>query len=552
MRSAFSLAMLVQATILALSLLISPSLGYMSFKVRNKVITAHTYDFFQVKYDYYDRPNGIVAFMNPSNTVADRCFFQEAKYNDTVVAQGGIKNESGEFYEHTVILLNPAAGAAVGCLTITQMSIAAVKYGKSLEAVGYPPASTLILASNFYGVGYPGGPLSEFYPSSNPRVSDGPPAMPTAFISYEDSLKLVGLVQRYIPAEVSQERGPWNDAFLDQGYVAYNWALFAFNVLMCVYGLYRFVSLLRFGSIKADIRTSVFVLGVISTIVGACTFPMMVMTLKYRVLIQVSSAIHNISFYLLLLLWSGVLSRVQIDRSFAPFRIMIYGAIASAIVMLIIGIARYTSQGAPWTNRAFRVVTYLIPSVEALAALLFLAYSVRFAVRMNEYSVTRDVRRALSRLTKLSVIGFVSFVILAVTNILSNDWGSLGSVTTTMALYISQNIAMTLRSAGIIYILNIAIPTDTTSGSSSGTSSGKKAGSSGWVAFSRGWRRALFGTTSQSSSCDSTGNRQHHFNSSYSGGESCATPKTGQRSHWHLESGSVDSQEKSHLTRSQA
>lgn len=537
--------------LLALLFLTRPALGFMSFRLRNKVTTAHTYDFFQVKYDYYDRPNGVIAFMNPSDVATNQCLFRGAAPNATAVAQGGIRNETGGFYEHTVILLNVAAGAVVGCKTITQMALAAVKYGDTLEAAGYPPASTLILASSYEGPGHPGGPLSEAYPSYNPRIGDGPPDIPTAFIRLEDALQLIGLVQRYIPVEVSQERGPWNDAFLDQGYVVYNWIIFSLNVFLCLYGLYRFTSLMLYGYIKVDLRTSIFLLGLISTIIGAITFPMRVMTLKYRILIQVSSTMHNIAFYLLLLLWSGVLSRVQTTGSLAPFRVMTYGAIASAVTMFILGMVRYLSNGLLWPIKAYKVMIYLIPAIEGLAALLFLAYSVRFAVRMNEYTVTRDVRRALSRLTKLSVIGFISFVILAVTNILSNNQGSQGSVSTTIALYITQNIAMTLRSIGVIYVLNVALPGDTSSGHSSGASSGKKDGSSAWMTLSQGWRRVFPRSHSHtSSSTYGVGsNRPDQYNSSFTNGEaSYDSSKEKKGGAWNHGSSSMDSMEKHHLT----
>ncbi|RKP13491.1 hypothetical protein BJ684DRAFT_20025 [Piptocephalis cylindrospora] len=486
----FNLLSRLPTLLVGLSSLTTAANAAFTYTIRGQEVNVPTADYFQANFGDYSFPNSLLVSMRSTNDRAAPCTFQSARANETATGQGGVFNSTGGFYDHSIVLFDTADALAVGCQTVKQMSLAAERFAQDFSLAGYPPLAAIIAISK-YETGVPaGGPMTEDYPSRDAKIGDGPPSLPLAFVNPTLVRDLKGSSQRYISVALTREKGQWNDKFLDPGYIAWTWILFAINVLLCLYGLYRFISLILHGRFKRDARTTIFILGLISTALASAVIVLPVMRQKTYVISQFSTMIYNVAFYLLLLLWSGVLSRIQMDRSFGPFRLVIYFAIASALMNGIIGLVQDFSRSQTNVIKAYQVMVYWTPAIEALAAILFLVYSVRFAVRMSEYTVTREVRRALGRLTKLSVIGFIAFAIMAVNNILINVIDIDLTVTNFVGITVSNNIGLTLRAIGIIYILNVSLPSDYST--HSGSSSGKK-GSTGWSGWSRGWRRALYG-----------------------------------------------------------
>ncbi|KAI9226161.1 MAG: hypothetical protein DHS80DRAFT_33015 [Piptocephalis tieghemiana] len=505
-----------------------------TYIIRGQPVSIPTSDYFQVNYGDYNFPNSLLVPMRSTNEQSAPCTFRGAAANETAMAQGGVYNSTGGFFDHSIIFLDTAGALTAGCQTVSQMAIAAERFAQTFPQAGYPPVAA-ILAVSKYDTGVPtGGPMTEDYPSRDRKIGDAPPKLPVAFVSPSQVLDLQGSSQRYISVSLVREKGPWNDKFLNPGYIAWSWILFSINVLLCLYGLYRFTSLILQGRFKRDARTIIFILGLISTILSCAVIVLPVMRQRTYVISQIATMIYNIAFYLLLLLWSGVLSRIQMDRSFGPFRLVIYFAIASALMNCIIGLVQDFSRSQTSVYKAYQVMVYWTPAIEALAAILFLIYSVRFAVRMTEYTVTREVRRALGRLTKLSIIGFIGFVIIAVNNILLNVIDTSLTVTNFVGIIVSNNIGLTLRAFGIIYILNVSLPSDYSS--HSGSSSGGKKGSTGWSGWSRGWRRALYGEPSRATGSTSHGLSGHTHGTGSAGPSSPKSPKS--PGFFHSETGS--------------
>jgi len=127
-----------------------------------------------------------------------------------------------------------------------------------------------------------------------------------------------------IGAKLTSDPGPWNHIFLSTWYRMIVWFIFALNVIIVLYAFQRLLRLTSSGMFQLDLRTVVFLLGLFSSIAYITACPMRLQTYVRYNIEQVSTFLYSIAFYLLLLLWSGILARIQVSRAFVPFRITVY------------------------------------------------------------------------------------------------------------------------------------------------------------------------------------------------------------------------------------
>jgi hypothetical protein len=203
----------------------------------------------------------------------------------------------------------------------------------------------------------------------------------------------------------------------------------------------------------------------------------------------VSSFFFALAFYLLLLLWSGILSQVQKTAFYSPLRLAIYFAMLSAISNAIFGLIWLSVWPTPGMTKVQNIARFVIPGSQAIVACLFLFYAIRFQLRRTDYNASRDTRRALTKLSWLAVLGFFTFIVKAATNFAGGDTSVAGSIPALAAVFISADVAALARAFGILLILGIRLPE--TKMSSMSSSVGSKTFMS-WGGWSRGWRRALW------------------------------------------------------------
>jgi len=222
----------------------------------------------------------------------------------------------------------------------------------------------------------------------------------------------------------------------------------------------------------------------------------------------ISSFFFSIAFYLLLSLWSGILSQVQQRTAYSPLRIGIYVGMLIATVNLIFGIVWLSVWPGVVETNIHQTFYYILPASQALVGLLFLFYAVRFQLRKNDYNASRDTKRALSKLAWLAVLGFFTFIVKAVTNFVGGNATVAGSVGGTAANYIAEDIAATARAFGILMVLGVRLPEARTTTTSGTTSSSTGRTFISWGGWSKGWRRALYGSAAneQQSTVTSTMN----------------------------------------------
>jgi hypothetical protein len=396
-------------------------------------------------------------------------------------------------YTCTVALVGLMQGQRAGCNNVYQLVDSFQKtLIPTLKDVQLPDANVALLVILPRVVpGLLGGPISTPYLSHSISLPDGQPPMDVNFISFEDSVLYMSKFRMAseVLVDLSYNAGPWNDFFLSTGYIAYRWVFFGLNCLMIAYGLYRLFLAATQGTLKADQRTIIFLGGLISAMMFGVALTLKRQTQLYFILEQVSSFFFALAFYLLLLLWSGILSQVQKTAFYSPLRLAIYFAMLAATVNFAFGVFWLTNQVTATMAKVQNVFRFIIPSSQAIVACLFLFYAIRFQLRRTDYNASRDTRRALTKLSWLAVLGFFTFIVKAVTNFAGGDNSVAGSIPAVAAVFVAADVAALGRAFGILLILGVRLPE--TKMSSLSSSVGSKTFMS-WGGWSRGWRRALW------------------------------------------------------------
>jgi hypothetical protein len=212
----------------------------------------------------------------------------------------------------------------------------------------------------------------------------------------------------------------------------------------------------------------------------------------------ISSFVFAMAFYMLLILWTGILSKVQKMSQFSPLRIGIYLAMLIACFNLVYGLVWISIWPNPTISGIHSAMRYVLPASQLLVALLFLFYGVRFQMRKSSYNASKDTRRALTKLAWLAVLGFITFLIKAVTNFLGADRTVSTSVAGVMCIFLFQDVAAVARAAAILLVLGVRLPETRTTTTTSGMQSSSGKSFLSWGGWSKGWKRAIYGSQATS------------------------------------------------------
>jgi hypothetical protein len=365
-------------------------------------------------------------------------------------------------YNQTILFVYWNAAVAAGCRIVSEVAEAAVIFNSSLPDAGIPPATMLMIYTSRNYPGTIGGPIGESYVSRDARMSDGQPAIDTVLVAPEDAVtfyKTFADVLDPVTATVVQDLGPWNRVFLSPIYRAFVWIMFAVNVVILLYALLRIARVVISGSFRLDLRTVVFVMGLLSAVFFVMAIPMRMQTwLRYTLELS-SSALYTIAFYFLLFLWSGVLSRIQQDKSFVPFRVTVYVCLANALFYIVVSFLWLNM----WPNDVISAIRAVLriwyPLTQSAVALLFLVYAIRFNLRQHDYEVSKAAKSALRKLSHLCIIGFITFLLFAITNVVGGQPELVGDVKVVLAIAIVNDIGITVRGAAILLLLNVRVDT---------------------------------------------------------------------------------------------
>ncbi|KAI9226163.1 MAG: hypothetical protein DHS80DRAFT_33017 [Piptocephalis tieghemiana] len=464
----------------------------LNITVGNVSMPMLTLDYFQSNYPVYALTNSYVMPLSPASPNKDCSFMARA------VEINNRAPPAISAYSSTFALIAPGMAREAGCNTIAQAAESVARYNDQVIAKGFPSISALLYFSPYLIKGVVGGPLSEDYLSHKLGVSDGVPSLRTILLYPTDYLALsnVSIADggRSLPTAIlTQDVGPWNAVFQSSSYVAYTWILFTLNLALVIYATWRLLLLTLNGYFRFDLRTAVFLLGLVSAIFVVIMVPMRRQTYAYFLLQQIATFLFSCGFYFLLLLWSGVLSRVQVDRSFAPFRMMIYFCLFTSFFTMTLGLVWLNMWPNSGINTARAISRVWIPASQAGIAILFLIYAIRFNLRRHDYNASKDTRRALTKLAKLSVAGFSSFIMVASVNVALGQNAVIGKVGSVAAGWIVTDLSSLIRGGAILLVLNVKLPSASTVGTSSSQyNQSHGSSSSGWGGWSRGWKKALF------------------------------------------------------------
>ncbi|RKP14553.1 hypothetical protein BJ684DRAFT_15124 [Piptocephalis cylindrospora] len=484
--------------LLALVLLLSGSVqALLNITIGNISMPMLTLDYFQSNYPVYALTNAYVLPMSFNASKAD-CTFISPSVEINNRAPSPISSLT-----HSFAVIPPGMANAAGCHTIAQTSEAVAQYNDRVIARGFPPISVLLYFSPFLVKGVVGGPLSEEYLSHKVGISDGVPSLRTVILYPTDYVALSNVSvasqgRSLATAVLTQDIGPWNAVFQSSSYVAYTWILFTINLALVIYATWRLLLLTLNGYFRFDLRTAVFLLGLVSAVFVVIMIPMRRQTYAYFLLQQISTFLFSCGFYFLLLLWSGVLSRVQVDRSFAPFRMMIYFCLFTSFYTMILGLVWLNIWPNSSIGTARSISRIWIPASQAGIAIIFLIYAVRFNMRRHDYNASKDTRRALTKLAKLSVAGFSSFIMVSAVNVALGQNAVISNVGSVAAGWVVIDISSLIRGGAILLVLDVKLPSASSVGTSSSQNNQGYSGSSsgGWGGWSRGWKKALFRNTS--------------------------------------------------------
>jgi len=479
-------------SLLPLLILIQLTVSEIVFHDLKRTIThtAPTQGYFQQNpIDSFDQTNCVLTYVLPQYLRSD-CSFEPAVPVVNFDPTGNVQLN----YTCTIAIVELMASQRNGCTNIYHLVDGFQKtFVPTLKDVNLPdnPVALLVILPRVVP-GQLGGPVSTPYLSHSFSVPDGQPPMDINFITSEDALafSVKFRMTREVVADLKYEQGPWNDFFMSTGYITYRWVFFGLNCIMIFYGLYRLFLASTQGTLKADQRTLIFMSGLMSAMMFAVALTLKRQTQLYFMLELISSFFFAMAFYLLLLLWSGILSQVQKTPFYSPLRLAIYFAMLAAISNLVFGLIWLSITPTQTITTIQNVFRFILPASQAIVACLFLFYAIRFQLRRTDYNASRDTRRALTKLSWLAVLGFFTFIVKASTNFAGGDASVAGSIAAMATVYIAADIAALARAFGILLILGVRLP-ETKMSSSMSSSVGSKTFMS-WGGWSRGWRRALW------------------------------------------------------------
>ncbi|KAI9593354.1 hypothetical protein BDF19DRAFT_167611 [Syncephalis fuscata] len=365
--------------------------AYIVFGDTNTNVSVPTVDYFQQSVKHYDRYGPMIL---PSFDQNASCTFKSPAPNPLVantLARSGFS---------TVLAVNWTDAANSGCNNYGQVINALESIENAMQQSGFPVPFIILLMVPVYFPGPFGGPLTDKYLSHSAHTGNEFPRTDVAIMNIKDYSNFINNKDNAASTQyvrIVQEQGVWNRVFLSNGYVGITWTLFAINTVIILYGLYTLVMTLATRTFAADIRNVVFLLGIFAVIANATSIPLKNASYMRVVFEQISSFLSSIAFYMLLYLWSSLLSQIKQDRSMYPLRCFLFFGASVATWTIAINLIWLNHWDTSSIDSLIDVNFYLIPITQLMVAVLFCIVGYRFRSRRNQCRMSSDTQRALTK-----------------------------------------------------------------------------------------------------------------------------------------------------------
>ncbi|RKP09389.1 hypothetical protein THASP1DRAFT_22763 [Thamnocephalis sphaerospora] len=269
------------------------------YRVNNRTYTYPTYDMFWTKNKAFRR-TGIM--YNPQFESGSGCRLKPPRKS--------LETQQGSFAETIVALDEVEAQANHSCATVAQVAQAILEFGKSLEPASYPPVGVFVYFLRSQMPGEAGGPYTVRNTAHRIGIPDGDPALPTVLVPskyYNEAVESFLSAAEPVEMTVIQEPGPWNKQVLSRDYKSFLWVLMAVNGFFIVNSIAQICILAVSRQLRWERRNLVVCIAIVSAALFVATLPMNPTTLLSITLLQTSSLLFSIAFYLLLLIWCAIL-----------------------------------------------------------------------------------------------------------------------------------------------------------------------------------------------------------------------------------------------------
>jgi len=308
-----------------------------------------------------------------------------------------------------------------------------------------------------------GGPFDGYYtPPALLGLPDGSaPLIDVAFLQPDEAVIVSQWLNSLsIPPEVSftEERGPFNDAYLGAGYHTFLWLIFAINCIILLLGVYRIVIRAVRRDIPLTLRTVIFLMGLVATLLNTISLPLNILSWRVQLLSYFPSTIFALAFNLVLIIWVRMLEQLHIERNVRTFRVFIGVSILCDVLNFVNAICWILVTDpaiVAWTAWMKAISDIFTLIGQSAIAVLFALYTFRFVMKRRDADLNKESQRGLSRLTAISVLGFMTFLCAFIANVFVVQPSATTNVGGSVAIIVGRAIVATVRAAALLVVLNL-------------------------------------------------------------------------------------------------
>ncbi|RKP09388.1 hypothetical protein THASP1DRAFT_22762 [Thamnocephalis sphaerospora] len=379
----------------------------------------------------------------------------------------GLKTNTND-HKTAITVISWGNAMTYGCQTIAQLANAVVEYSKRRVEFGYVPISALVVSLNTIVDNVSGGPYSEAYTSTGPSITETMPDLPVALLP-EKYMSDLAKQQRRAPTsfKLEGELGPWNVYFGSIYLKVFQYVLVALSSALMAYGLFAMIRLIRAGEFRIEQRNVVFLLGMVSTALFIAMLPMGAARHAFVILSQLCAITFTCGFYILIDICSWLTCAIN-QGGHPKWQRGVICASGFVIVACYVYQIIHSTLPTPYQASTIRkIINYLVPSIQLMNAIAFLYFGIAFYRSSRKFTLNHQTHAALTHLTRVTAAGFASIIILTIAN--SLIIGSYGASTPerVFAHHVLNHIAVTLRSAGLLWIFSVRMPANSQYGTDS-------------------------------------------------------------------------------------
>ncbi|KAI8052047.1 hypothetical protein BDF22DRAFT_744259 [Syncephalis plumigaleata] len=307
--------------------------------------------------------------------------------NETQTDIASVNDTTSHAFTNTIIVIKDKDANAGKCATLANTCRSAVRFGKEMEKLGWPPMGAVLYVYNKHGKGDGGEPYSIEYTTRSSDIPDGTPDAPMAIVPFTYHEQVQALLQNntneYLTATI--EEG------IFMGDVAWH----------SIISLWSLSTIFLWSS---------------GIVLFTITIPMDCTTHVFKKIRAVSALLFNTSFYMLLLIWYSIYSAFAVKRLALIFKFVIYILLALQMVLQAMKTITYY-MSFDFTSKFWPIANYFGMILRVTASVLFFYYGVSFRRRKNRYSENSPTYSALAQLSRTAFACSISFIVNAATNI---------------------------------------------------------------------------------------------------------------------------------------